>query len=97
VADDLLVTAPGRDLVAHLLAQVARQLGIGIGERLVLADQAAQLLLELANSLFIFNRHSREGEKNENGEKQWPHFFSAVASGRIFCSRMAGVSGPICL
>ena len=48
-----VVAAPGRDLLAHLLAQVAGELGVGIGERLVLAHQAAQLFLELADAVFI--------------------------------------------
>jgi hypothetical protein len=40
-------------LVAHDLAQVARQVGLGIVDRLVLADQAAHLAEDLAGPGFL--------------------------------------------
>src|SRR5215510_11658778 len=42
-AEDLLVAPAGGDLLADLAPQVDRELGVGIGEGLVLAHEAAQL------------------------------------------------------
>ena len=43
VAADVLIGRPGRNLLANTGAQIHRQISLGIGDGLVLADQAAQL------------------------------------------------------
>jgi hypothetical protein len=74
---DLLVALAGRDLLAHLLAKVARQLGVGIGERLVLADQATQLFLELPDALFVLciSLQRKEEAARQKSKASFPQLF----------------------
>src|SRR5579859_6605048 len=52
VVDDLPLAPARLELLADLPAQVEREVGVGIGERLVLAYEAAQLLGERHHALF---------------------------------------------
>ena len=44
IGDDLRVAVAGRDALAHQQSQIVREIGLGILDRLIAADEAAQLL-----------------------------------------------------
>ena len=46
IGDDLVVAVAGGDALAHQHAQIVREVGLGILDRLVAADQAAQFLAD---------------------------------------------------
>jgi hypothetical protein len=49
---DFGIVAAGQSEFTHLAAQVAGQVGVRIGQRLILADQAAKLRLEILEPRF---------------------------------------------
>ena len=55
VLDDFFVGAAGIDLLDHLIAQIDGKFRIGVGNRLILANEAAQLLGNPQNAL-VSNR-----------------------------------------
>src|SRR6185503_19363375 len=87
--------------------QVERERRAGVGDRLVLADEAAQLLGEILQALFHHRVGVRDlvglaesegrGERDESCRGQSPHAFSSRMSGRSVFSSASGVIGPICL
>ena len=112
VVDDLLVAAAGLDLLAHLVAQVDGELRVRVGERLVLAHQAAQhggqvhdarldrgILGERRRFAHLRVQRRRGGERRarEQGGERRPHPLSCFTSGRILSRTVSGVTGPIFL
>jgi hypothetical protein len=100
---------PSVDQCADFAPQVHGQFGIGTGERLVLADQAAQfggdgnqaLLGQLVLSPRPgFARVQPVPARASQGEQQdhQPalHFDSSASSGRILPEKTSGVIGPVC-
>ena len=75
IADHLLVAVARHDAFSHQEAQVARQVGIGIVDRLVLADHAAQigrkiprplLQLRIGKLLARIDGERRKGREEES-------------------------------
>ena len=60
VVDDFLVGLAGLHLLDHLIAEVNRKLGVRIRNRLILADEAAELFGHLNNAL-VRNRVEGRG------------------------------------
>jgi hypothetical protein len=109
IGDNLLVALALHDHLVGLLAQVLGKLGIGIGQILVLTDQAAQLGDELVVTRLLLGRvegvdfDDRAGdtvEQQQHDECQSPHAGdprSSRTSGMIFWANACSVIGPMCL
>src|SRR5690606_13882213 len=95
--DDLLVAASGGNLFGDLLAQVAGEIGIGIGDGLVLADQAAQLVdqrlvTRLLGGIIELLVGGVRGER-QHDQQQQQHSHCSPSSARS--ASMAGISFSI--
>ena len=105
------VRAPRLDLLVDLVAQVDGELGVRVGDGLVLADEAAQFRGEPDGAL-LRDRIGRRGlrvlglrgdaagqqQRDQHGSQRAHDCFSSSrTSGRIFFSSTSGVTGPICL
>ena len=70
----LVVAVAGDQPLAHKNAQIARQRSIGIVDRLVLANQTAQIILHGARPAFLGGIGQRlidpEGESRRQGQRQ---------------------------
>ena len=110
VVDDFLVGLARLDLLVHLATQVDRQFRVRLGDRLVLADQAAQLRgqfdsalgrdrIEVGRRGVGGERPERQGEHQqmEEHEEALHDFRSSSISGSIFRVHTSSVIGPICL
>ena len=91
VREDLVVALAGGDLLADLRAQIVGELGVRVGDRLVLADEAAQLFRELDGARRLdrihLGRHRvggerpaarRERERGEQGDEEVRIMISAA-------------------
>ena len=108
--DDFLVALAVLDHAAYFAAQILRQFGVGIGDVLVLTDQAAQFLGQSSSrfsatgsaasaaSVALEARAERCVQYQANGQcgDQSLHLFSSASNGMIFLARISGVTGPVC-
>src|SRR6185503_7898641 len=95
VVDDLRVALAGGDLRPHLLAQVRRQRRVGLGDGLVLADQAAQLRKQrVVARVGVVLRESHAGGQRQN--KQDRSIFH-LSFGETSAPQASRVIGPTCL
>ena len=92
---DLVVGLAGHREFANFLAQVGGEIGVAVGQRLVLADEAAQLALELLQPRCPARDRRAPGRgrrtarrtaaRQERAATDGPHdFCSSRTSGRIF-------------
>jgi hypothetical protein len=98
----------GGDICSDLPAQVQRQLGVRFRNRLVLADEAAELLGQghgalrrdrvlLGRDRVLRECDERRQRQDEQEEEARHDFCSSFTSGRIFVCSASGVIGPMCL
>ena len=105
--DDLLVAVARDQPLAHQPAQVVGEVGVGIVDRLVLADQAAELLRERPRALLErrVGQHlvragrgpdlRREQRREQQQEREpAPHPFSFASIGSSVWSTSCGIRGP---
>lgn len=100
---DLPVGVAAHEHLAHLAAQVLREVGVRVGDGLVLADQAAQLVAECPGAgleggvgQHLVGRGGGEGwrsQQHQKGQDDRPHR-SFSSSGRMVRSTSRGCSGP---
>jgi hypothetical protein len=98
---DLVVVLALQRELAHLAPEVIGERGIGVRQRLILADEAAQLLLELLQARVERRVRLCEGAGGKGQQRDQENLLHAFCSSRtrgmIFFSRASVVTGPICL
>src|SRR5690606_17703976 len=105
---DLLVGVAGEDHLVGLVAKVASQVGVAVGEVLVLAHQAAQLVdeIEIARlagrvvELAALDGAERQRGQEQKQDKPAPHQDSCsrrAMRGTISSCNAASSIGPMCL
>src|SRR5512137_495114 len=105
--DDLAVGLARLDLLVDLPAQVDGEFGVRLGDRLVLADEAAQLRGDVDRALRghgvevgrrgVGGKDRERQRQHQQGEKSLHDRRSSSIIGSIFVVQTSSLIGPICL